>query len=52
VTAYTCEDVEKAENSSIAGGTARWYNHYGNQFGSSSEKSDISKFPPPPCILK
>ena len=32
------EDVEKEEHSSIAGGIANWYNHSGNQFGSSSEK--------------
>jgi hypothetical protein len=30
------EDVEKEEHSSIAGGIAGWYNHCGNQFGSSS----------------
>ena len=31
------EDVDKEEHSSIAGGIASWYNHSGNQFGSSSE---------------
>ena len=31
------EDVEKEEHSSTAGGIARWYNHSGNQSGSSSE---------------
>jgi hypothetical protein len=31
-----CEDVEKEEYSSIAGGTASWY-HSENQFGGSSE---------------
>ena len=31
------EDVEKEEHSSIAGGIASWYNH----FGSSSKKLDI-----------
>jgi hypothetical protein len=30
-------DVEKEEHSSIADGTASWYNHFGNQFGGSSE---------------
>jgi hypothetical protein len=30
-------DVEKEEHSSTAGGFASWYNHSGNQFGSSSE---------------
>ena len=35
------EDVEKEEHSSIVGGIASWYNHSGNQFGSSSEKLDI-----------
>ena len=33
VTADAGEDVEKEEHSSIAGGTASWYNHSGNQFG-------------------
>jgi hypothetical protein len=31
------QDVKKEEHSSIAGGTASWYNHPGNQFGGSSE---------------
>jgi hypothetical protein len=31
------EDVEKEEHSSIAGGTANWYNHSGNQSRGSSE---------------
>jgi hypothetical protein len=31
------KDVEKKENSSIAGGVANWYNYSGNQFGSPSE---------------
>jgi hypothetical protein len=37
VTADAGEDVEKEEHSFIAGGIASWYNHTGNQFGSSSE---------------
>jgi hypothetical protein len=37
VTADAGEDVEKKEHSSIAGRTASWYNHSGNQSGSSSE---------------
>jgi hypothetical protein len=37
MTADAGEDVEKEEQSSIAGATASWYNHFGNQFGSSSE---------------
>ena len=37
VTADADKDVEKEEHSSIAGGIARWYNHSGNQFASSSE---------------
>jgi rare lipoprotein A (peptidoglycan hydrolase) len=37
VTANAGEDVEKEEHSSIAVGTASWYNHSGNQFGGSSE---------------
>jgi hypothetical protein len=36
-TTRTGEDVEKGELSSIAGGIANWYNHSGNQSGSSSE---------------
>jgi hypothetical protein len=35
VTEDAVEDVEKGENSSIAGGIANRYNHSGNQFGSS-----------------
>jgi hypothetical protein len=31
------QDMKKEEHSSIAGGIAIWYNHSGNQFGSSSE---------------
>jgi hypothetical protein len=37
MTADAGKDVEKEEHSSIAGRTAIWYNHSGNQFGSSSE---------------
>jgi hypothetical protein len=37
VTADAGLDVEKEENSSIAGGIASLYNHSGNEFGSSSE---------------
>jgi hypothetical protein len=37
VTADAGEDVEKEEHSSIAGGIASWYNHSGNQSGSSLE---------------
>ena len=37
LTADTVEDVEKEEQSSIAGGIERWYNNSGNQFDSSSE---------------
>jgi hypothetical protein len=33
--------VEKEEHSSIAGGIASWYNHSGNQSGSSSENWTI-----------
>jgi hypothetical protein len=36
VTADACEDVEK-EQSSIAGGIANLYNHFGNQYGGFSE---------------
>jgi hypothetical protein len=37
VTADARQDVEKEKHSSIAGGTASWNNHSGNEFGSSSE---------------
>jgi hypothetical protein len=37
VTADAGEDVEKEEHSSITGGIASRYNHFGNHFGSSSE---------------
>jgi hypothetical protein len=37
VTANAGEDVEKEEHSSIAGGTANWYDHSENQSGHSSE---------------
>jgi hypothetical protein len=37
VTAHADEDVEEGEHSSIAGGIAKFYNHYGNQFGGFSE---------------
>jgi hypothetical protein len=37
VTADAGEDVEKEKHFSIAGGIASWYNHSGNQFGSSSK---------------
>ena len=36
-TASVGKDVEKEEYSSSAGRIARWYNHSGNQSGSSSE---------------
>jgi hypothetical protein len=37
VTADSDKDVEKEEHSSIVGRIASWYNHSGNQYGSSSE---------------
>jgi hypothetical protein len=37
VTADAGEDVEKEEHSSIVGEIASFYNHSGNQYGSSSE---------------
>jgi hypothetical protein len=33
VTAHVGKVVEKEEHSSIAGGIANWYNHFGNQSG-------------------
>ena len=32
VTAHAGEDVEQGEHSSIAGGSANLYNHFGNEF--------------------
>jgi hypothetical protein len=37
MTADAGKDVEKEEQSSIAGGIASWYNHSENQSGNSSE---------------
>jgi hypothetical protein len=37
VTTHVREDVEKEEQSSIAGGNANWYNHSGIQSGGFSE---------------
>jgi hypothetical protein len=37
MTAHASKDVEKEKHFSIAGGIAIWYNHSGNQSGSSSE---------------
>jgi hypothetical protein len=37
VAAYVGKDVEKKEHSSIADRIANWYNHSGNQSGSSLE---------------
>jgi hypothetical protein len=37
VTADAGKEVEKEEHSSIVGRIASWYNHSGNQSGSSSE---------------
>jgi hypothetical protein len=34
----TDKDLEKEEQSSIAGGVESWHNHSGNQSGCSSEK--------------
>jgi hypothetical protein len=41
VTADAGEDVEKEEHSSSIGGIESWYNHYENQFGSSSENRTL-----------
>jgi len=38
VTVDAGEDVDKEEHSSTVGGISSWYNHSGNQSGSSSEK--------------
>ena len=39
-TTHVGQNVEKEEHSSIAGGIANWYNHYGNQSGVSSENRE------------
>jgi hypothetical protein len=36
-TTHACKDVEKEKHSSTDGGIENWYNHFGNQSGSSSE---------------
>ena len=41
--------MEKEEHSSTAGGAVRWYNHFGNQSGGSSEKLDMT-LPEDPAI--
>ena len=41
MTADGGKDVEKKKHSSIVGGIANWYNHYGKQWCGSSEKLDI-----------
>jgi hypothetical protein len=37
MTADDGEDMQQEEHSSIAGVISSWYNHSGNQFGSSSD---------------
>jgi hypothetical protein len=37
MTTHDGEDVEKEENSAIAGGISNWYSHSGNQTGGSTE---------------
>jgi hypothetical protein len=37
VTADAGKDIEKKEHSSIADMIVCWYNHFGSQFGGSSE---------------
>ena len=41
MTADAGKDVEEEEHSFIAGESASWYNHFGNQFGISSENWEI-----------
>jgi hypothetical protein len=35
------KDMEKEGNSSIVGGIANWYNHSGNQFGSTAQFGQV-----------
>jgi hypothetical protein len=37
---HAVEAIEQEEHSSIAGGSANLYNHFGNQFGSFSENGE------------
>jgi len=46
VTTDVREDVEKEENSSIAGGIANWYYYSGNQPGASSENGYFTNLGP------
>jgi hypothetical protein len=41
VTAHVGEHVKQGEHSSIAGGCANLYIHFGNQYGSFSENWDL-----------
>jgi hypothetical protein len=42
MTAHAGEDVESGKHSSIVGGSANLYSHYGNQYGGSSNKLRIN----------
>jgi hypothetical protein len=44
VTAHAGKDVEQGERSSIAGGSANLYKHFGNQYGSFSENWELIYF--------
>jgi hypothetical protein len=52
VTSDVGKDVEKEVHFSIAGGTARWYNHFENQFGRQFlRKLDIVLLEDPAILL-
>jgi hypothetical protein len=42
ISAHSCEDVEKEEQSSITGEVANWYNHSGNQSEKFLRKMEIN----------
>ena len=50
MTAHAGEDVDQEKHSSLTGGRANLYNHFGNQFGHFSENWEIG-LPQDPAIL-
>ena len=49
MTVYAGENVERGEHSSTAGGSANLYSHFGDQYGGSSGRMEISQ-PQDPAI--
>jgi len=50
VTANAGKDVEEEEHSSIVGGIADWYNHFGDESGGSSENWKLPEDPTIPLL--